>query len=253
MRATRRFTKCDAVVLVVCILLLWNFAAIGGPGRGRAREAVCLSNVGRLSHAWLRFAEEHDGRLVGGGAADYPMQWVGRPVLRGTVEQKLDAIRRGLLFPYVGDVRVYRCSADGRQRDPNVFGLRSFSIAGGANGDSWTGYANARVYSDLANPAERYIFVEEANPRGASSSSWQMNPKAGQWVDPVGMWHDNKSSLGFADGHAETHPWHDRSFIDWSLKAVETPYLFMFGMTPPEDERQDIEYMAMRFPYKALK
>ena len=40
------------------------------------------------------------------------------------------------------------------------------------------------------------------------------------------MWHDDKSTLGFADGHAETHRWHDRSFIAWNLIAMRTPSLF---------------------------
>lgn len=253
MRVVRHFTRPDAIVLLFIVLLLLNLATVGGLGRMRAMEAVCLSNAGQLSRAWLLFADDHDGRLVGGKPEDNPTQWVGRPVFHGSMEQQLDAIRRGLLFPYLADVRVYRCPANEKQSDPNWFDLRSFSIAGGANGENWSSYIKAVTYSDLTDPAQQYIFVEDCDPKGATVGSWQMNPKAGQWVDPVGMWHDNKSTLGFADGHAETHPWHDRSFIDWNLTAMWTPYQFAFGMIPPADEREDIEYMASRFPCKALR
>lgn len=246
--------RADVAVCTICAaLLLLSLGAVGQFGRMRAMEAVCLSNVHQLSQAWLQFAEDHDGQLVGGQTNDFPMHWVGRPVFNGSREQKLDVMRRGLLFPYVGDVRIYRCPADGRQRDPNWFDFRSFSIAGGANGEDWSSYVKARVYSDLTNPAQKYVFVEDCDPRGMTLGSWQMDPKSRQWIDPVGMWHDNKSTLGFADGHAETHPWHDRSFIDWNLTAMRTPYQFAFHMKPPADEQEDVEYMASRFPCKALR
>jgi hypothetical protein len=251
---SRFLRKSDLAVCTICaVFLLLSLAAVGEVGRGRAKEAVCLSNVGRLSQAWLSFAESHDGQLVGGHPLDSPIQWVGRPVFNGTQEQQLDAIRRGLLFSFVGDVRIYRCPADEERRDPNWFDFRSFSIAGGANGEDWSEYIKARKYSDLANPAQRYVFVEDCDPRGISMSSWQMNPKSKEWVDPVGMWHDSKSTLGFADGHGETRRWRDSSFIAWNLFAMERPTAFAFGMIPPDNEREDIEYMAGRFPYKALR
>lgn len=244
--------KKDLVILVLCAAFLISaLGAAGEVGRRRARESVCLSNVKRLSGAWLKYVEDHGGELVGGQAA--PGNWVDRPALSGDKEQNLDAVRRGLLFPYVGDVRLYRCPAQEAQMDPNRFGWRTFTIAGGANGESWSSYYKAVKYSDLENPAGRYVFVEDAHVRGVSLGSWQMHPGTKVWVDPVGMWHDRKSTLGFADGHAETHTWHDQSFIKWNLLAMDSPGAFTFGMKPPDDEHEDIDYMAKGFPYKTLR
>jgi prepilin-type processing-associated H-X9-DG protein len=108
-------------------------------------------------------------------------------------------------------------------------------------------------YAELENPAVRYVFLEEPDIRGTLPGSWQMNPGSRTWVDPVTMWHDRKTTLGFADGHAETHAWRDKSFIDWNLQAMYSPAVFTFNMMPPADERNDIDYMAKGFPYKSLR
>ena len=104
------------------------------------------------------------------------------------------------------------------------------------SGEDWAGHTKITKYSDIKKPAETYIFVEEADVRGTNVGSWQMDPTAKTWVDPVAMWHNKQSTLGFADGHAEMHPWEDKSFIDWNLKAMYNNG-FSFNMTPPANER----------------
>ena len=99
----------------------------------------------------------------------------------------------------------------------------------------------------------RYVFVEEAQTRGTNIGSWQMNPKSKTWVDPLAMWHTESTVLGFADGHAEIRRWHDASLIEWCHRAMYEPGAFAFGMTPPADEQEDVEYMAQGFPYKSLR
>jgi hypothetical protein len=47
------------------------------------------------------------------------------------------------------------------------------------------------------------------------------------------------------------HRWHDKHFIDWNLKAMYNE-AFSFSLSPPSDEREDIEFMARGFPYKSL-
>ncbi|NLT77816.1 MAG: hypothetical protein GXX98_14945, partial [Planctomycetes bacterium] len=72
------------------------------------------------------------------------------------------------------------------------------------------------------------------------------------WVDPLAMWHPERTTLGFADGHAETHPWQNRSLIEWCHRAMYESGQFAFSMTPPADEQEDIEYMAAGFPCKSI-
>ena len=248
---TKAFTLIELLVVIAIIAILM---AIIMPAlravRDQAKRVHCVSNVKTLSLGWFMYQDENDGDLVPGHTD--PGNWVLRPPDGSTVEQKKDALRGGLLFPYVGKaVDVFRCPADDRDKNPEQFTFRSFSIAGGANGETWNGYTKARKYSDLKRPATRYIFVEEIDPRGYNMGSWQMNPGPKTWVDPVAMWHNKQSTLGFADGHAEMHRWIDDHFIERNLRAMYNTS-FTFNLTPPANEREDIEFMARGFPYKSL-
>ena len=251
MKPARNITRSDiAILLVLTAVVLCNLAAVGTTGRRRAKEAVCLANVRGLSQAWLEFAEDHDGNLVGGHT--YPGQWVDRDPSGATLVQQKEAIRRGVLFPYVGKVEIYHCPADPRRQDSLYVTYRTFAIPGGANGEMWAGYTRARRLSDLAAPAKQYVFVEEMDTRGMLIGSWQMNPGTKTLVDPLAMWHPERTTLGFADGHAETHPWQNRSLIEWCHRAMYESGQFAFSMTPPADEQEDIEYMAAGFPCKSI-
>ncbi len=248
---TKAFTLIELLVVIAIIAVLMGILMPSlRAARDQAKRVHCVSNVKTLSLAWFMYQDENDGDLVPGHTD--PGNWVLRPAANSTVEQKKQALRDGLLFPYVGKtVDVYACPADQRDKDPRQYTFRSYSIAGGANGEDWNGYDEAKKYTDLKRPATRYIFVEEIDPRGYNIGSWQMNPGPKTWTDPVAMWHNKQSTLGFADGHAEMHRWIDESFIEWNLKAMHNTG-FSFGMTPPANEREDIEYMARGFPYKCL-
>jgi len=256
MRHRWKMTGADLTVTIGCVVLaLLTLGAAGESARRLAQELVCLGNAEVLTEAWLAYADDNDGELVGGSTGTHAgrMSWVDMPAVADTLDQKLEAIRQGALFPYVNDLNAYHCPADQRLNGPNGPGFRTYSIPGGANGDNWAEYNNATVYSDLEHPATRYIFVEEADPRGFNIGSWQMYPGSRQWVDPLAIWHEESTTLGFADGHAETHRWHDQSLIDWCYQAMYAPSQFAFYMVPPPDEQQDIAYMAQGFPYKSLR
>jgi len=249
---TKAFTLIELLVVIAIIAVLM---AIIMPSlravRDQAKRVHCVSNVKTLSLGWFMYKDENDDNLVPGHTD--PGNWVLRPAANSTVKQKKQAIRDGLLFPYVGNaVGVYECPADDRDKNPEQYTYRSYSIAGGANGEEWSGYDMAKKYAELYRPATRYIFVEEIDPRGYNMGSWQMNPGPKTWVDPVAMWHNKQSTLGFADGHAEMHRWIDDHFIEWNLQAMDPGTPFSFNLTPPANEREDIEYMAKGFPYKSL-
>ena len=251
---TRAFTLIELLVVIAIIALLM---AILMPSlqaaRDQAKRVHCVSNLKTLTLAWFMYKDENDDKLVGGHTANEPHMWVFRPSNDASIEQKKKAIREGALFPYVGDtVDVYRCPADQRQKDPRQFAFRSFSIAGGANGQNWSGSVQSTKYSDIRNPATKYVFLEDIDPQGYNRGSWVMDFSPPSWVDPLAMWHNERSTIGFADGHSEMHRWNDRSFIDWAHRAMyEPPASFSFYMSHPADEVEDINYMARGYPCKS--
>jgi len=250
----RAFTLIELLVVIAIIALLM---AILMPSlrlaKDQAQRIHCVSNTKTLVLGWLLYKDEFDAKIVPGHTD--PGNWVLRPSYTGTWDQKKDAIRGGLLFPYVGEeVDVYRCPADRRKESSSLpVAFRTFSIVGGANGENWGDYDKCTLYGEILRPAEKYIFVEEMDTRGANIGSWQMEPNAKTWTDPLAMWHNKKSTLGFADGHAEMHTWEDQYFIDWNLEAMNNPQSFSFGKNPPADQRNDVEYMAKGFPQKLKK
>ncbi len=263
---SRAFTLIELLVVIAIIALLM---AILMPSlrlaKDQAQRVHCVSNTKTLALAWFMYKDENDGKIVGGDTKVINDEISGKPTppwVRGQTtgnweQQKLD-IRNGALYSYTGkSEKIYRCPGDRRKESSagTQTAYRTFSIAGGANGERWSSYDPIKLYTDLKNPAIRYIFVEEMDTRGANLGSWQMHPrKSGPaWTDPVAMWHNEKSTLGFADGHAEMHEWKDQSFIDWNLRAMNSPGNFTFGMNPVAGEQEDIEYMAKGFPYLRLK
>ncbi len=268
---SKAFTLIELLVVIAIIAVLM---AILMPSlnlaRDQARRIHCISNTKALVLGWLLYKDDYDGKLVPGHTGirsktqDDPrnwnnqLQWVDEPpALDSPWLLKKDAIRRGLLAKYVAaEVDIYRCPADQRRESSSLpVAFRTFSISGGANGEygaNW-GYYNATLYTELKRPATKYVLVEEMDTRGLNRGSWQMNPKNRTWTDPVAMWHNKKSTLGFADGHAEMHAWEDQSFIQWNLRFMNDQRYQGFGMTPPADEREDIDYMTEGFPYKSLR
>ncbi len=246
---TRRgltLTELVVVFSIISLLLIVAFPALLRV-RNQAQGAVCTQNTRTLCLAWLLFKDDNDDRLVGGSAGRDPTwdntsaPWVARPAGRG-IDGEKQGITQGALFRYVGKVEVYRCPADQRLLLKKM-AYRSYSIAGGANGDEWkSSYVPAQRYSQLVHPASKYVFVEEADPSQWNEWSWVMNVRAKTWADPLAVWHVRKrSSLGYADGHAEMHTWVDASTIEMSTKQ--------WYLTPiPFGEGADVQFMANGFP-----
>jgi prepilin-type N-terminal cleavage/methylation domain-containing protein len=243
---TKAFTLIELLVVIAIIAVLMAILMPSlNAARDQAKRVHCRSNVKTLSLAWFMYKDDNGDTLVNGNTGN--SAWVTNPPNGATLQQQKDAIAAGMLFTYAGkDPDVYHCPADRRKQGMNVAFL-TFSIPGGANGEPWSGYTRISKFSQIKHPSETYVFVEEADTRGTNVGSWQMDPTARTWVDPVAMWHKRQSTLGFADGHSEMHGWKDKSFIDWNLKAMYNTG-FSFNMTPPADEQTDITYMVKGFP-----
>jgi prepilin-type N-terminal cleavage/methylation domain-containing protein len=211
----RAFTLIELLVVIAIIAVLM---AILMPSlriaREQARSIHCRSNVRTLTLAWFMYKDENDGKLVRGTtptSGDDPA-WIVMPSNpeNAGVELKKKYIQEGLLWPYIKKVEAYHCPSDKRPNlDYHKNAYRTFSITGGMNGvksnGDWEILPCIR-YSDIKNPATKYVFLAELDKRGYNMGSWVMNPRSRQWVDPFAIWHrrDN-STLGWADGHVGMH------------------------------------------------
>ena len=246
-----------AIIAVLMAILMPSLRA----AREQARSINCRSNVRSLTLAWLMYKDANDGKLVGGHPpAQSEGPWVVNPAggVNASVEEKKEYIKQGLLWSYVKKIEVYHCPSDRRENSIwHKNSYRTYSIAGGMNGVSPNGgweIMACRNYTDIKNPATKYVFLAECDPRGFNKGSWVLRPKSRRWVDPFGIWHSkNRSTLGWADGHVGMHRWFGRGLIDWNLRALHTPQNFSFNRTPDsDDELNDFDFAVKAYAYKAL-
>ena len=263
----KAFTLIELLVVIAIIAVLMGILM---PSLKRAREQArslhCRSNVRTLTMAWLMYKDENDAWLVSGHTPGPTGRnaWVRMPDSPRTasIEQKQEYIKRGLLWPYVKEVEVYRCPSDKRKNNPaHEYGYRTYSIAGGMNGvgdgkgsPDWEIFP-CLTYTDIKQPATKYVFLAECDKRGYNNGSWVMYPSRKQWVDPFGIWHrDNTSTLGYADGHAEMQRWRGKGLIEWNLLALHEPAQFNFFRTPEDDEEwEDFDVMLKGYVYRQLQ
>ena len=167
------FTLIELLVVIAIIALLMSILL---PSLQIAKElassAVCLSNQKGLCTAWLAYADDNDGYLVGGsnyyqGSGGTPYRWVEYPLYnetddleRGdprptgtdiTFAHRINGIRAGKLFKYTGDPQLYHCPGDKNQKrqNPPFQTFRSYSIVGLMNSEDFVSRERSSIYSPI--------------------------------------------------------------------------------------------------------
>jgi prepilin-type processing-associated H-X9-DG protein len=234
MRA-KHLTKIDVAAVLMAVFLLGNLAVVGTGGRERAKRAVCLANLGKLTEAWISYADDNGDRIVNGeaeyavpGGCSTPSSgrhanerwWVGTDVDPGYMtgrqlaeDVQIRAIRAGALFPYCGTENLYHCPGGMRG------GVRSFSITDAMNGLYRDGthsfgvgvkvgetvlWVKKKSEIIVPGPALRLVFVDEGRPAPDSYAVHYLNAR---WWDPPPVRHDDGTNVSFADGHSEHWKW----------------------------------------------
>ena len=256
------FTLIELLVVIAIIALL---LAIIMPSlqfvKKQAELTVCLSNLSNLSKAWYAYAGENDDKMAGGHPA-LTSTWVCVPQTEdgasrtsgSEIDEKIIGIMRGQLYPYLENSKVYHCNGDERWREPSLStshggmgGYRSYSITCGMNGVDWPEIIRLKKHTNIRSPGSKYVFVEEMDGRGYNAGAWAIYSVQQQWIDPIAIWHNNFSTLGFADGHAEGHRW----FGEGTIGMAESQTFWWF----PESEAdiKDFLFMQKGYAYKELK
>jgi prepilin-type N-terminal cleavage/methylation domain-containing protein/prepilin-type processing-associated H-X9-DG protein len=136
MKKMRAFTLIELLVVISIIALL---IAILMPALNKAREqatgSVCMANQKNLQLAYIMYADENDGRVVGGYASESltpelacNYQWVYYPQddngdfadryggIIPTLQYRINGLKKGKLWKYLQTHEVYHCPGDNRIR-----------------------------------------------------------------------------------------------------------------------------------------
>ena len=169
MRKIKGFTLIELLVVIAIIALL---LAVILPSLRAAKElasgVVCTNNQKSLATAWILYADDNDGKIVGGstyyaGNKPTPYRWVEPPLLQPiyqsqtasqaqlSQETRLNGIRAGKLFTYINNEKVYHCPGDNTFTNAEPYAVyRSYAITGLMNGEDFM--QNGRENNNQFNP-----------------------------------------------------------------------------------------------------
>ncbi len=282
---TRRqaFTLIELLVVIAIIALLISILVPAlQTAREKARQLLCMTNNRELAIGWNMYHNQNAGNIVNayGPGSDEPwFDFPDPPITSGpgigqdseVVQAQQAGVRKGLLYEYVGNVKAYHCPSDRRQDIWTYAPWVSYTIMKGLNGFhpfSSFGIVPHTQFETIRNPGSKLLFIVEPSPNALYNLDfWVMlvNPQfstpAPDWIDPVAIYHSDRTTLGFVDGHAEQRIWQEPTTIDRALVAEDRYAALAVGQTPPGlgsvqyplgDENRDLSFLAPRYPYLKL-
>ena len=215
----RGFTLIELLVVIAIIAVLM---AILMPALNRVKEqgkrAVCLSNLKQLTLAWIMYADDNDDVLVNGaigysnattgwGQHANEVAWV--DALRSgwqNIEDQQQAIMDGALWPYVKDLKIYRCPT-AKSKDEALTYAIMFSM-NSVNHPPTQGVRGAHIKkrTEITNPppAYRLVFIDEG---WMTPDAFAVHYDQEQWWDDPPVRHGDGTTLSFADGHVDHWKW----------------------------------------------
>lgn len=263
------------VIAIIAILMAILIPALN-IAKEQARGVACMSNQKTMGLAYVMYANENDSSVCGGMARYAPTNgvppWVMPPLgyqANGsfsqmpsgdvTLEQRLNGLREGALFPYIKDVDAYHCPGDYRLRQGTSNGrqlqhllFRSYSLTDYLRATAPT---DPKKLTDFRNAAGKLLFVEEmydAPGVNHNVDAWSYNPGTNSLWDPLGVFHSNSASFSFMDGHAAVKKWTDKRTVIYFMSRSQAASMGFGKNTPFNPPNEDLLWLDEHYPGKTL-
>lgn len=270
---SKAFTLIELLVVIAIIALLLSIVLPGlKMAKLQAAASVCLAHNKQILTAWITYASENDSKLCGPGTdagRDPFYDWVEPPVELGdpgtSKREEIEGIKKGVLYPYYANPELTHCPVDTRSNrrptngDVGDGGYRTFSFVFSVN-QYWGSYDFSsfgwakreqmyRKISEFRSAGSQFVLLEENDNRGFNQGSWVMNHEIPAFVDPFAVYHNMRSIMGYADGHAETQIWKDKRTEVFSKRVTDGG---SFKSTPDE-HNNNVDLIWLRDHYAKKK
>lgn len=209
-----------------------------------------------------------------GGSTGRVWNWVGRPMpglgidLNDTIDDKVNGYQAGGLWSYIEDPKAYHCPMDNRS---NKRATHPFNVENGPAPGKWIGgyrtYSIGKVLSkrtdsgsgedlvtitktsEFTNSSTKIVFLEETDGYGWNHRTWNMRLNEKRWVDPFAILHNDSSTFGYADGHADRHKWVDQQTRDMAAAGTKG----WDAMDPVTKSTQDYDWFKKAYMPRPMR
>jgi prepilin-type processing-associated H-X9-DG protein/prepilin-type N-terminal cleavage/methylation domain-containing protein len=209
------------VVIAVLAILAGLLLPAVAKAKAKSQAIYCANNMRQMQLAWYIYADQNEDVMplndVNTEGNDVLGSWV---LGNAGLQADLSNLTNGTLYPYVGNVRSYRCPTDFAKTAGGVPVTRSYAIQvslhsiGIVAAFTWPApymqFADCVKVASLVQPgpARTWTFIE---PSAASHDygSWDFYVLGlnQTWAHQPSDRHSSGCNLSFADGHVERYGW----------------------------------------------
>jgi len=256
-------TELLAIVAMFSLLACTMLPALA---RSRPQNQVfnCLNHHRQIMNAWRMYADDQADRLIFNMGVAGTKTEINQTTFRNWANDVLDwaistdntnrtLLEKGILTPYLGDARAYKCPADvylssvqeaaGWKERVRSFSMNAFvgpyQYNQSDRNQFFSQYRQWLKTAQIVKPVDTWVLIDE-QPDSINDGYFLNNPTATSWQDLPGSHHNGCVNLGFADSHAETHK--------WSSNTSRYPIRFTYGPTQPFDAlgQADFQWLWQR-------